>query len=101
MVKIGLLGCGTIGSGVVELLAKEACHRNGLSIEKILVRNKDKHNNKPYGSKLTNRFEDILKSDIDIVVEVMGGIDRPISMSNNPFKRTPCGNGKQGPHRKV
>ncbi|MGI6703508.1 MAG: homoserine dehydrogenase [Clostridia bacterium] len=75
MVKIGLLGCGTIGSGVVELLAKEACHRNGLSIEKILVRNKDKHNNKPYGSKLTNRFEDILKSDIDIVVEVMGGID--------------------------
>ena len=75
MVKIGLLGCGTIGSGVVELLAKEACHRNGLSIEKILVRNKDKHNNKPYGSKLTNRFEDILKSDIDIVVEVMGGIE--------------------------
>ena len=75
MVKIGLLGCGTIGSGVVELLGRESCHRNGLSIEKILVRNLSKHNNRPYGCKLTNSFEDILKSDIDIVVEVMGGID--------------------------
>ncbi len=75
MVKIGLLGCGTVGSGVVELLDKEASHRNGLSIEKILVRNLNKHNARPYGCKLTDRFEDILKSDIDIVVEVMGGID--------------------------
>lgn len=75
MVKIGLLGCGTVGSGVVELLNKESCHRSGLSIEKILVRNLNKHTHRPYGCKLTNRFEDILKSDIDIVVEVMGGID--------------------------
>ncbi len=75
MVKIGLLGCGTVGSGVVELLDKEASHKNGLSIEKILVRNVNKHSARPYGYKLTDRFEDILKSDIDIVVEVMGGID--------------------------
>lgn len=75
MVKIGLLGCGTIGSGVVELLGKESCRKNDLSIEKILVRNLSKHYNTPYGSILTDNFEDILKSDIDIVVEVMGGID--------------------------
>jgi homoserine dehydrogenase len=75
MVKIGLLGCGTIGSGVVELLGKESCQKRQLSIEKILVRNLNKHNNKPYGHMLTDSFEDILKGDIDIVVEVMGGID--------------------------
>lgn len=75
MVKIGLLGCGTIGSGVVELLGKEWCQKQQLSIEKILVRNLNKHNSTSYGYKLTNNFEDILKSDIDIVVEVMGGTD--------------------------
>ena len=75
MVKIGLLGYGTVGSGVVELLGRDSCRKSELSIEKILVRNKDKHYNKPYGSKLTDSFDDILKSDVDIVVEVMGGID--------------------------
>ena len=75
MVKIGLLGCGTIGSGVVELLERDSCRKNDLSIEKILVRNKDKHYNKPYGCKLTDSFNDIISSDVDIVVEVMGGID--------------------------
>jgi len=75
MVNIGLLGCGTIGSGVVELLKKESCQKRQLRIERILVRNLNKHYDKPYQHMLTDRFEDILDGDIDIVVEVMGGID--------------------------
>lgn len=75
MPKIGLLGCGTIGSGVVELLSNETCQKKQLSIERILVRNLKKHHTKPYRHMLTDNFEDIMKSNIDIVVEVMGGID--------------------------
>jgi len=75
MVRIGLLGCGTIGSGVVELVSKNPLSIQGISIEKILVRNMEKHLNKPYSVKLTNKFEDIINSNIDIVIEVMGGLD--------------------------
>lgn len=75
MVKIGLLGCGTIGSGVVELIGKNPSTGQQILVEKILVKNLEKHINSPYRLKLTNRFEDVLNSEIDIVVEVMGGID--------------------------
>lgn len=75
MVKIGLLGCGTIGSGVVELIGKNPSTGQQILVEKILVKNLEKHINSPYRLKLTDRFEDVLNSEIDIVVEVMGGID--------------------------
>lgn len=75
MVKVGLLGCGTVGSGVVELLEKKPFVKKPITIEKILVRNMEKHLNTPYSKKLTNSFEDIINSDIDIVVEVMGGLE--------------------------
>jgi homoserine dehydrogenase len=75
VVKIGLLGCGTIGSGVVELIGKNPSTGQQILVEKILVKNLEKHINSPYRLKLTNRFEDVLNSEIDIVVEVMGGID--------------------------
>lgn len=75
MVRIGLLGCGTIGSGVVELISKNPLSRKNISIEKILVKNLEKHLKMPYSVKLTDKFKDILNSDIDIVVEVMGGLD--------------------------
>jgi len=75
VIKIGLLGCGTIGSGVVELISKNSSAAQQILIEKILVRNVEKHINSPYGLKITDKFEDILNSEVDIVVEVMGGID--------------------------
>jgi homoserine dehydrogenase len=74
LIKIGLLGCGTVGSGVVELIGKDCCNKQ-LSVQKILVKNLNKHINSPYRMKLTDRFEDIQSEEIDIVVEVIGGID--------------------------
>lgn len=59
---------------MVELIGKDCCDVQ-LSVQRILVKNLAKHANSPYRTKLTNRFDDIQSEDIDIVVEVMGGID--------------------------
>lgn len=79
--KIALLGMGTVGSGVYEIIErqkKEMPAKTGciLEIDKILVRNKAKYADVVPADKLTNRWEDIIDDDtIDIVVEVMGGIE--------------------------
>lgn len=65
--KIGLLGIGTIGSGVREHLER----REDISIKKILVR----RNRPDLGDLATFHFEEILNDpEIDTVVELMGGI---------------------------
>ncbi len=81
-IKIGLLGLGTVGTGVVRIIE---AHQEDLQsqvgspivIEKILV--KDLHRKRPIAvnpMKLTDRAEDILHDpNIDIVIEVIGGIE--------------------------
>ena len=79
-IKIGLLGSGTVGSGVVRVLKEnmeEITARAGtrLVLAKVLVRDKKKP--RPYldGVELTDRVEDILgDEEISVVVEVMGGL---------------------------
>ena len=79
-IKIGLLGSGTVGSGVVEVLKKnvdEISQKAGTEIEikKILVRDLKKKRPHLEGMELTDDINDILKDeDIDIIVELMGGL---------------------------
>ena len=79
--KIGLLGSGTVGTGVYKLVEsqrEEMPHKIGanLSVAKILVRDKTKKRDGIDQSLLTDRFEDIIEDDdIRLVVEVMGGIE--------------------------
>ena len=78
--KIALLGAGTVGSGVVEVLRKnfhEISQKANCEIEisKILVRNLNRPRQNLDGIELVDRFEKILEDpEIKIVVEVMGGI---------------------------
>jgi homoserine dehydrogenase len=78
-IQIGLLGMGTVGTGVLKLLNQNrACieQRVGasLNIKKILVRDPSKPRQIPEGAEITTVIEDILDDpEIDIVVEVMGG----------------------------
>lgn len=81
-IKIGLLGCGTVGSGVVKLLTKNAdviALKTGsrLEIKKILVRDLTKKRIDNLSSDIfTTRAEDILEDpEIQIVVELIGGIE--------------------------
>lgn len=78
-IQVGLLGLGTVGSGVVKILAGNAANiarkaGSDIAIKKIMVRNPAKPRSVDVDELITTNVEDILNDpDIDIVVEVMGG----------------------------
>lgn len=80
-IKAGLLGLGTVGSGVYKLIEKQKEEMAkkvgaGIQIKKILVHNMNKKREGVDVSLLTDRWEDIIEDeDIEIVIEVMGGIE--------------------------
>lgn len=90
--KIGLLGSGTVGTGVYKLVERqkeEMLHKIGanLSVAKILVRDKTKRREGIDQSLFTECFEDIIEDDeIQIVVEVMGGIEPARTYINAALK---------------
>lgn len=79
-IKIGLIGLGTVGSGVVKTLHKFS---DAIEIKQIAVHNiKKKRNIENLDETiLTEKADEIVNNpDIDIVVEVMGGIDPAFSL---------------------
>lgn len=80
VIHVGLLGMGTVGTGVVKILsnnAHEILQKVGMSvaIKKIMVRQLGKIRNADVGAEFTTNIDDIINDkDIDIVIEVMGGI---------------------------
>lgn len=90
--KIGLLGCGTVGRGFVELLARNDAlirQRTGvsLSISKILVRDLDKERPGVDPALLTTSPDRVLNNGCDLVVELVGGVDPARSFVQQALKR--------------
>ena len=82
VIKIGMLGLGTVGTGVYKVLKsqqEEMLPKLGARVElkKILVRNVEKAAAKVDDpSIITTSFEEIANDpEIEIVVEVMGGVE--------------------------
>src|SRR4051812_20176282 len=82
MIRIGLLGCGTVGGGVVKLLRAKAEYIAGrvgapLEIVRVLVRDPARDRVPELDrARITTDPEAILgDASIDVVVEVMGGVD--------------------------
>ncbi|MEJ8545717.1 homoserine dehydrogenase [Brevibacillus borstelensis] len=82
-VRVGLMGFGTVGTGVVRIIQahqEDLQKQTGLGIEisKILVQNAEKSRSIPLMEKIvTTNVDDILDDDgIDVVVEVIGGISQ-------------------------
>ena len=78
-VNIALLGFGTVGSGVYEAIRQnndkyEKTLGLRLEIKKILVSNINKKRDIDTAL-LTDNIDEAITDDIDIVIEVMGGID--------------------------
>ncbi|WP_096202540.1 homoserine dehydrogenase [Bacillus sp. FJAT-45350] len=80
-ISVGLLGLGTVGSGVIQIIQRhqeELKHQVGcpVSVEKVLVRNLEKKRNVDIDeSKLTEHVEEVIANpEIDVVIEVMGGV---------------------------
>ncbi|ASN06031.1 homoserine dehydrogenase [Virgibacillus necropolis] len=81
-ISVGLLGLGTVGSGVFQIIERhqeELVHQLGcgVNIKSILVRNLEKTRDVQVDSTyLTTNPEDVLNHpEIDVIIEVMGGID--------------------------
>jgi homoserine dehydrogenase len=78
--KIGLLGYGTVGRGLVELLGRNEAlvrQRSGvdLRITKILVRDLGKERQGVDRTLLTSDPDKVLNNGCDLVVELVGGIE--------------------------
>jgi homoserine dehydrogenase len=78
--KIGLLGCGTVGRGLVELVHRSDAlvrQRSGveLRITKILVRDLEKERQGVDRTLLTTHPDKVLNNGCDLVVELVGGIE--------------------------
>ncbi len=79
VIQVGLLGLGTVGTGVMKLLQQnyeqiEKRVGNPIVIKKVLVRDLKKARKLPADAIMTTNADDILGDpEIQIVVEVMGG----------------------------
>jgi len=79
VVKVALLGFGTVGSSVAQVLA--ASKFPGVELTHIFNRNVERKRNSeaakvlPGSVKWTDNIDVILRSDVDIVVELMGGLN--------------------------
>jgi homoserine dehydrogenase len=78
-VGIALLGCGTVGRGFVELVAREQARISArfgveLAIHRILVRDLDKARPGVDHDLMTTSAVEVLDAGCDIVVELVGGV---------------------------
>ncbi|MCE6997925.1 homoserine dehydrogenase [Saccharothrix sp. S26] len=79
-IRVALLGCGTVGTEVVRLLTDQAADltaRVGAPIELagIAVRRPNKHRDVPAELLTTDAEALVTSADVDVVVEVIGGIE--------------------------
>ncbi len=79
-VRVALLGCGVVGSQVVRLLTEHAAELTArvgapLELAGIAVRSPEKHTDLPAGLVTTDAAALVARPDVDVVVEVMGGLD--------------------------
>ncbi len=79
MVTIAVLGYGTVGSGVVEVLEKNKDSINkkaGKQIRLKYVLDRKEFKDNPINARLTHDIEDILNDDeVQVIAEVMGGVE--------------------------
>lgn len=78
--KIALLGHGTVGSGVYELIMKnrprfKEIYGKELNVERILVNHLENYKHLPYNGLFTNQFEDFKALKFDVAIETIGGIE--------------------------
>jgi len=80
-VKIGLIGCGTVGGSFYRLMTEngeELARKLGVAIDikKIVVKDPDKVRRGVPETKFSNRYHEIMEdAEISIVVELVGGVD--------------------------
>lgn len=90
--RIALLGCGAVGSEVARLLLESRSrlrdsHRVDLELTRILVRDASRPRDGVESRLLTSSIEDVLASEPDIVIEVLGGCDPALDFISRALHR--------------
>ena len=91
MLKIGIIGVGTVGTSVCKILEENKdiiTARAGVEIKAVsgVVNNLSKK--RDVSIKLTDNVDDILNDDsIDIVVELMGGVEKPYDVVKKALEK--------------
>lgn len=89
-ISIGVVGCGTVGAEVIKSLArkrKALKEKTGLDLAVSKVYDKDTKKRSLFPSLFTSNLKDITESsDIDIVVELIGGTDAAFEVIKKALK---------------
>ncbi|MGY1729476.1 homoserine dehydrogenase [Geodermatophilus sp. SYSU D01062] len=78
--KVALLGCGTVGSAVLRLVDEQAADLTArvgrpVQVAGVAVRRPDRHPDVPADLLTTDALGLVTRDDVDLVVEVIGGIE--------------------------
>ncbi|MEY2566326.1 MAG: homoserine dehydrogenase [Actinomycetota bacterium] len=90
-VRVGLLGCGNVGSALVQLIEREAAsvaERTGVQLEVVRALVRDVGKERAAGTTvLTDKPEEVATAaDVDVVVEVMGAVEPARSLILDALK---------------
>jgi len=91
MIKIGILGVGTVGTSVANILESNAKIIEARAGKKIVVKSgvvKNLSKSRDVNIKLSDNPMDIISDpEIDIVVELMGGVEEPYALVRMALER--------------
>jgi len=90
MVKVGILGVGTVGASVANILKNNADIIEARAGKKIIVKSgvvKNLSKDRGVDITLTDNYLDIINDpEIDIVIELMGGVEEPYKIVKEALK---------------
>ena len=90
MIKVGIIGVGTVGTSVAEILRDNADVISARAGTDIIVKSgvvKNLKKDRGLDIVITDNVDDILNdSEIDIVVELMGGVEEPFEVVKKALK---------------
>ena len=91
MLKVGIVGVGTVGASVCKILEDNKniiTARAGVEIIPTIGVVNNLNKDRGINIKLTDNIEDVLNDDsIDIVVELMGGVEKPYEVVKKALKK--------------
>ena len=90
MVKVGIIGVGTVGTSVAQILRDNADVISARAGQEIVVKSgvvKNLNKDRGLNIIITDNVDDILDDpEIDIVVELMGGVEEPFEVVKKALK---------------
>lgn len=89
-IKIGMIGLGTVGTGVARFLLSEESKRHGLQLKTVSVSDPKKPRKIDFKGLTTDTEAMLADPEIDIIVELMGGESPALGYIDGALKNGKC-----------